>query len=469
MQDASTHERIVSLNLSESDMIELVSGITREKISDLVKKNKYLSQQVFRGFRPSRLPWSDVPVRLGKDAVGDPQKTSVLTTLWLESNQDLVSELANISPNDLRTELVQILVKRGLEEGGRILWALRLDDREKIQTVLVNGLSDELTDKSSPLMSQVAHIVLENEWQQAQQRLNQLEVEYDTVKKLAAILELELQAANKQVSEWQAKHAEVTNAQEQLVQQLDQVQALREVDQDTISQLQQQLKYEQAESRELRQSITSLKDTLRQQAEAAEGRDDLLLVLEGERKTSASLRLDIERLNLKLQEVYDKRDDALNSIAEAERQLDQALHDKEVVIEQKRILKEELDKLKQALETTQVPQGFSLVLPEELSLAWQAAQQEAHQQLRLLITTLSSTRDESMESDKLQQWQNWMEKEELLLKSILNSLADYAASGQIPALDPVESAQVILATRWYLLEYIRRLITQLKDQQWLSL
>jgi len=468
LQDASTHERTVSLTVTESDMIELVSGIAREKISDLVKKNKYLSQQLFPGFRPSRLPWADVPTKLGKNAVGDPQKITVLIKLWLESNQDLVSELANISPDNLRTELVQILVKRGTGESGRILWALRLDDREKIQTVLINGLEDELTDKSSPLMSQVAHVVLENEGLQARQRLNQLEVEYDTVKKLAATLELELLATNKQLSEWQAKHTEVTNAQEKLVQQLDHVQALREADQDTISQLRQQLKYEQAESRELRQSITSLKNTLRQQAETVEGRDDLLLVLEGERKTSATLRLDIEKLNQKLQEVYDKRDDALNSKTEAERQLDQALHDKEVVIEQKRILKEELDKLKQAVETTQVPQELSLVLPEELSLAWQTAQQEVHQQLRQLLTTLSNTRDESLESDKLQQWQNWMEKEELLLQSILNSLADYAASGQIPALKPVESAQALLATRWYLLEYIRRLITQLEDQEWLS-
>jgi hypothetical protein len=468
LQDASTHERTISLNFTESDIVELVNGIAREKIIGLVKKHKYLSQQVFPGFRPNRLPWADVPVRLGKDAVGDPQKTVTLARLWLESNQDLVNKLASISPDDLRTEIMHLLVKRGTGDSGRILWALRLDSREDIQIALANGLSDELTDQSSPLMSQVTHIMLENEWRQAQQRLNQLIDEHDAILKLAATLELELQAANKQLGEWQAKYTATTDAREQLIQQFDYLQAQREADQETISQLNKQLKFEQAESRELRQSITSLKSTLRQQAEATEGRDDLLLVLEGERKTSASLRLDVVRLNQKLQEVYDKRDDALNDLAEAERQLKQVLHDKEVIIEQKRVLKEELDKLSQVLETSQVPQELSLVLPEELSLAWQTAQQEVHQQLRLLLTTPSNTRDGSVESNKLQQWQNWMEKEELLLQSILNSLTDYAESGQIPALDPVESTQAILATRWYLLEYIRRLITQLQDQQWLA-
>ena len=57
--------------ISEEDLTTLIAGIDHSRIVDLVKHSSHLQQHVFRGFRPTRLPWEQVPGRLARDACDD--------------------------------------------------------------------------------------------------------------------------------------------------------------------------------------------------------------------------------------------------------------------------------------------------------------------------------------------------------------------------------------------------------------
>lgn len=472
MQEPEIQAHVAELTITEADIVELVRGITKGQIIDLVKHNKYLKQELFRGFRPDHLPWQIVPERFARDARDDSQKISTLLDRWIECNQELIDKIASIPADKVRDELVPLLIEQGVEKRTQILWALRLDKRSGIREALTEGLAQELSDEASPLilLTQTVRTTINKAIEPIQRKLAKTVAERDEARATAVKLKRISEAKKAQAEKWQENYSTAVAEQERLHQQIAELQAQKQNNQESIAQLQQQLEYEQAEARELRQSISSLKATLRQQAEAAEGRDDTLLELEEERKTSSSLRLELKKLEQKLLEAYEKRDNALSDVEEMEAQLDQAQHDKEVIINQKRELQARLDVVQEEMEDIQIQREqqaihevLEVVLPEDLESAWITARQEIHHQLHTILTTLAI--GEAEEADKLNQWRTWTAREVALVTKILEALTHYAETRQLPDRKPVETAQSLLTVRWYLLEYVRRAIVRLEDQQ----
>jgi chromosome segregation ATPase len=477
MQEAKIQAQVIELTLTEADIADLVQGITKEQVVDLVKRENYLSQQLFRGFRPDHLPWATVPDKFAQDAVGNVQKVSALVKRWLECNQELINKLASIPANRLRDELISLFIEQGVEKRPQILWALRLDERLEIHEALTQGLAQELADETSQLMLliQTARNAINKAVEPVQHKLVQTVIERDEARAGVVKLKRIYEATKAQAEKWQTDCATAVAKQGQLHEQLAELQVQKQVDQEAMAQLQQQLEYEQAEARELRQSISSLRATLHQQAEAAEGRDDILLELEAERKSSSTLRLENKKLEQKLVEAYEKRDDALSHMEELEAQRAQAHHDKEVIINQKRDVQARLDKIVEELETTRTQRGqetiqqlSEIVLPEEVECAWLTARQEVNQQLHAMLAVLTMSETEP-EADKLSQWQAWLDKEISLVTETLQALATYAETKQLPGRKSVESAQSLLTVRWYLLEHIRRAILHLEEQTLFSI
>lgn len=465
------------MTITDTEIMALVRGISKGQLVDLVKRDKYLQQEVFHGFRPDHLPWHLVPERFARDAMVNSQRMSVLIKLWLECNQELITKTGRIPADKLREEIIVLLIEQGIEKRDQILWALRLDERSEIREALAEGLEQELSAESSQLilLIQTVQTAVYKAIEPVQHKLTETFAQRDEA--VAAIDKLRriYEATKVQAEKWQADCATAVAKQEQLNEQLAELQAQKQVDQEAVAQLQQQLEYEQAEARELRQSISSLKATLHQQAKLAEGRDDILLELEAERKSSSSLRLENKKIEQKLVEAYEKRDDALSHMEELEAQWAQAHHDKEVIIKQKRDVQARLDKIVEELETTRTHRGqeaiqqlSEIALPEEVESAWLTARQEVHQQLQAMLAVLAMSETEP-EADKLSQWQRWIDKEILLVTETLQALATNAETKQLPRRKSVESAQSLLTVRWYLLEHIRRAILHLEEQTLFSL
>ena len=137
----------ISLNVTSEELEALVAGIDQARIVDLVKHSSHL-KQVFRGFRPSRLPWSQVPVRLARDAENNQGRFEALVGMWIDSNNDLLDEIADISTDRLQEDLAELLARYGVENRLQVLWALRFDGREKIQEALESGLTEEIRDET---------------------------------------------------------------------------------------------------------------------------------------------------------------------------------------------------------------------------------------------------------------------------------------------------------------------------------
>ena len=131
MSDDPNQKDVIAWDVSEDEIVALVSGIDRAHIIHLVKNSKYLRQHVFRGFRPSRLPWSQVPSRLAREVRDDFQHLEMLVGLWIESNLDLLEKVGDISADRLRESVAELLAHLGVENKLQVLWALVRSVRSK--------------------------------------------------------------------------------------------------------------------------------------------------------------------------------------------------------------------------------------------------------------------------------------------------------------------------------------------------
>src|SRR5258708_3279487 len=139
------HIETIINSTSLEDLERLVKGIDHKQITELVKHNKHLQQQVFPGFRPTNLPWDRVPSKLSRDAQNHPGAIQALLQIWQISNSDL-SEMVK---REVRVESIEDDVARllaSLEHHGkdRMIWPLLLDEREEIQSALTSGLRNAL-------------------------------------------------------------------------------------------------------------------------------------------------------------------------------------------------------------------------------------------------------------------------------------------------------------------------------------
>jgi myosin heavy subunit len=475
MSDDVQQESTPSQNLTEDEIAALVSGIERPQIVELVKHSSHLQQHIFRGFRPSRLPWDQVPARLAHYAYGDSGRLKTLIALWVASNGDLLDEVKAISPDQVREGVAELLARRGIQSKLQVLWALRLDDREEVRQALEAGLADEITAETSELLSRaqsnVLIVALENAQAQVaelRERLAEAESARDDSRRL-------LQRKNEQLEAAQAEIAGLQEERSGLVARVDeQVQVQGRLEAELLA-IQQQLAEEQAANAELRKSVHDLKDTLRAQVESSRQEEtqqrlnDALLALEAERKESASLRLKVNKLEQRLESAYARQDEEHQRSETLTQQLQRLERAKEVVIEEKRKLTRELEVLQGELDSIrrqsqdQAVHGVLETLPlSELDARWLEERQATRDYLHALMRS-SSVHGEmpSLGADRWKLWSQWLEREASLVHDALG------ASGTDAHLDNVrnlEHAQQLLALRWYLLEYTRQAML-LADQE----
>jgi len=477
MSDDVQQEFTPSQSVTEDEIAALVSGIERPRIVDLVKHASHLQQHIFRGFRPSRLPWDQVPIRLARDAYGDADRLKTLIALWAASNRALLDEVKGIQPDKVREGVAELLARRGVESKLQVIWALRLDDREEIRQALEAGLADEITAETSELLSQaqsnVLIVALENAQAQVAElgeRLAEAESARDDSRRL-------LQRKNEQLEMAQAEIAGLKEERSGFVARADeqaQVQGRLEAE---LLAIQQQLAEERAANAELRKSVHDLKGTLRAQVESSRREEtqqrlnDALLALEAERKESASLRLKLGKLEQQLESAYAKRDQEHERNQDLARQLERLAHAKEVVIEQKRRLNQRLKDLQSDLDGAhrqlqdQAVRGTLDALPlSRLDDRWLEEREAIRGYLHTLISTLKAERETPPPGpDRWALWSQWLEHEASLVRDVLTAL-DEDEGGHSDSVRSLENAQQLLALRWYLLEYTRQAVL-LADQE----
>jgi hypothetical protein len=458
----STEE--LNLELDEADIAELVQGIDQERIIGLVKHTKYLRQHVFPGFRPDHLPWSQVPDKLAHDANGDPHKVELILKFWRECNTELLADVANLSTDDLRKGVIELLIRRGVESRERIRWALRLDNRPEVQQALKEGLDQELSGEASVLINQTQCTLLAQTLEEAQTQLTESEKERKAAQAELEDLRRLLQRKTEQVEKWRTSYETVAAEQGELRARLSELEAQHQTDQRTVANLQHQLQDEQTAAQELRRSVADLKATLRAQTEER-GAGEALLQLEDERKASASLRLKTEKLTQQLGDAYRKRDETLAEVEAVKKQLERAQYDKSAVIEEKRRLQIQLGGMQaelKELRTVRDEQTYQRVLEAipiaNLESAWLDARTAIRRHIHGVLTVLKANGETQVELDKGALWQEWAEQENSLVKVVLAALGSYRETGILPDQAGLKEAQRLLALRWYLLEYTSQVI-----------
>jgi chromosome segregation ATPase len=469
MGDEEQQELIAPWDVTEDEIAALVSGIDRSRIVDLVKRTPHLQQHVFRGFRPSRLPWDHVPKRLARDAHGDPGRVKMLIAKWRESNRDLVDEVERISPDRIQEDVAELLAHRGVESKLQVLWALRLDDREEVQRALEAGLATELTAETSELLSRVEHNVLVAALKAAQTRATELDEKLSEAGSTLEDNQRLLQYKSIQLEALQAKIADLEEGRVQLLARADERAQVRETLEAELLAIQQQLAGEKATNAELRKSVRDLKTTLQIQIESSRQEEtqqqlnEALLTLEEERRQTASLRLKLGRLEQRLESAYAKREEERERNDSFTQQLKKLEHAREVIIEQKRELtrrledlQSELDSARRQLRDEAVHEALEILPLSGLEDLWMEEREAVRDYLYALMGSLTAE-DETPSSDldKWELWFQWLEREAALVREVLSGLQKEASSGSVNSL---RSAQQLLALRWYLLEYTRQAV-----------
>lgn len=450
--------------LSVVDITELVQGIDREYIVRLVKQEEYLRRRVFAGFRPSHLPWKQVPRRLAQDAAGHPGRTAHLLNLWKLSNQDLLDEVSSLPPDNLREGVVRLLVRRGPGDRKQILWALRLDERPEVDKALEEGLERDLVEEASALISQAENTILTEELETIREQLAEAEVRRDTAEaEVEKLQELTRRRAD-EVQKWRASYDEASIEQAWLKDEIKALKEQRGSDQEIIARLQRQLAEEQEHVQELRRSVTDLRSSLQAQAENRD-LDEALLELEDERKYSARLRLKVDGLTHDLREAYDKRDKVREHTDSLGQEVERLKHDKEVIIEEKRRLQKRVENLQAEIKELRMQRderaydrALAAVPFEDIDSVWQHAREDVRTHIHSILSTLRADPQHQIEIDKSGLWQAWVGRELGLVEKGLAELDTYPDTGRLPDTAALDEAQELLTLRWYLLEYMRQAI-----------
>jgi len=467
MNDNTQQEPTAPWDMTEDEIVVLVSGIERRRIAELVKHSSHLQQRVFRGFRPSRLPWNRVPTRLARDAYDHPDRVETLIALWIKSNQDLLDEVENIPPDRIREGVAELLARRGVESKLQLLWALRLDDREEVQQALEDGLADEITAETSELLSQVQRSVLVMALEAAQTQVAELQKKLVEAEDICEDNRRLLLHKNEQLGASRGRVTELETDREHLLARVaEQAGDQKKLEAELLA-VQQQLTEEQAVSAELRQSIRDLKATLQAQIESSRQEEtqqrlnEALLALEEERKETAGLRLKVGKLEQHLENVHAKRDEEQDRNETLAQQLQRLGHDKEVIIEEKRKLtrkleglQSELDRARRQLRDQAVHETLEVLPLSGLDDLWSEARETIRDYLHALMGSLKLENETpSSGADKWDLWSQWLEREASLVRDVLTTLD---GGIHFDSMNSLENAQQLLTLRWYLLEYTRQ-------------
>jgi chromosome segregation ATPase len=454
--------------LSEADLAELTRGIDREYIVGLVKQDKHLQRRVFAGFRPTHLPWDRVPARLAQDAVGEPGKSARLINLWRVSNQDLLDEVSNMHPEDLREGVITLLVRRGLEDREQILWALRLDERLEVEQALADGLEKELLEEASGLISQAENTILTGALEAVRGQLAEAEARREVAETEVERLQRLAQRRADDMQDLRKSRDEAKKEQAWLKEEINTLKKQRQSDQETIAELMREFAEKQERVQELRRSVRDLKSSLQAQAQDRD-LDEALLELEEERQNSARLRLKVQSLTNDLREAYEKRDRVREQVESQEQDIERLKHDKEVIIEEKRRLQECVQDLRAEVKDLQMQynghdheQILRAMSIENFESAWQHAREDVRNHIHSVLSTLRAKPQTQLGIDKKELWRDWLERELALVEEGLAALDTYPETGGWFDTAVFNQAQELLALRWYLLEYTKQAIQRVE-------
>ncbi len=459
-----------SVAFDQVELEALVQGIDHREIVELVKNTRYLRQNVFAGYRPQKLPWHLVPSKLANDVRGNPQGLEILFSMWTRSNADLLADVEALDPDDLETGVAELLVEHGVENRLQLLWALRLDPREEIQSALESSLDHDLVDETSALLGRVEVTGLTAALRNAQHKATDLQAELDATRQRLSNLQEVLRHKTDQLQQIQAARAALDTDRQVLLERVGDLEMALRATEQASSEIQQERDEQAVLIQELRQSVTDLKASLRAQAESfresdvQRNLDQALLELEEERKTSSSLRLQLSKLERQLSSALDKRDEEQQRADGIQESLERSERVREVIISEKRKLTNNLQKAEQELTALRLqaqaaPEGeFLLGLPaEDVGKHWNQAQSTIRDQIQALVAHLKGGAESATSPDRRQTWDQWMAQEQTLIEEALAPSAfdlDRAAE----TLPDLEKAQHLLALRWYLLEYTRQAI-----------
>jgi hypothetical protein len=458
----------LAVNATREEIEALVAGIDRSLITDLVKHSSGLQRYVFPGFRPSKLPWSQVPARLAREVEDNPARFEDFVRMWIASNEALLEDVADISTEQLHEDLAELLARHGPENRLQVLWALRFDGRETIREALEAGLAEEICDETSRLLSQAERHTLTLALETARSRVAYLQdrfTEAETILKEANRL---LQRKNEQLETAQEEIERLRSERKQLTTQTEEQAGRLEALAAEQDQAQEKLEEEQAKTEELRRSVRDLKETLRAQIEGSrqeETQQELnqaLLRLEEERKEAAELRLSLRKLEQQIEAAYAKRDREQARSAALEQQVDELQYDKEVIIEEKRQLAERLDRqgselrsIRRRLQDRAAREALTQLPWEEMDRQWLEEREAVRDYLHGLVSFLQGQGEASTSPvDKWGMWDRWLEYETSLLQDVIPAL-DHANEESALML---RRAQQLLTLRWYLLEYTRQAV-----------
>jgi myosin heavy subunit len=466
------HVATILYSASLEDLQRLAKGIDHKQITELVKHNNYLQQHVFPGFRPTNLPWERVPAKLAQDASHRPAARIGLLKSWLDTNSDLCKRVEQeISVETIEEDVAKLLASLGHDGKDRLLWALLLDKREEMQSALINGLRDAITNETSTLLARADQYQLANQLEKAEHEIR-------TLKDLLSKLEERDRLLNRKIEQFDDLQSELQTLKkvkkDDETQHLNEIRQLdaslykaneeRDTAQQMVKELQAALDQEQSHTNELQKRIDNLQASLdaaiaSQDESASEIKrrlDEALKQLEDQRRENVTLKQSLHKSEREKAIAYDKRDEERESREQAEALLEKLERDKQVIINQRRKDHEQLELLRQALTAKESEQRLLLEW-SEFDESWNKAIGTLTNHLTLSPLEQETVNRSVQFDEKWANWQAWQQLESTWVRSIL----EIPASALIEDLANAERAQKLLALRWYLLECLKLSLTEM--------
>ncbi len=485
MNTEITHSIKVGTFPKKSDDIErLLTCIDHKDTLVKLRNMKCLEQPVFKGFSTLEgqiRNWNIISKRLARHAQDCEPTLNTLVSIWLQKHFPFYEQLASdIHIESIEVDVIKQHAKLGRDSTARdlVLCALYMDTREEIQLSLTNGLREGLIDSSSPLNAKIELTILQTELQRANKDNGDLKAEQDRLNAHVASLQTAFQELREQA---ETQRAELLDAQNR--------QGIIEKQRDSVAQEKDELQSEREQGLlrniELQRFVDELKVSLKvvianhneTEAELRYQLSEAQQVIEREQKAKTDLSHSLVSLKITIQEAEDWQNTALKVQNEEQvrridtekklklvsddlRNANKTLLDKEQsivkLIGEKQQLQQQLTQLEADLQ-----EAFRMITEKEQELQtstqllqfdenWDIAIHKIAQQINLNLPIHASLHHIVQAEDKWNDWQNWQQQERIFVHSLL-SLQKPSSTG----LSNAESAQKLLAIRWYLLEWIR--------------
>lgn len=395
-----------SFSATEDDWQRLASLLSKNHLTEIVKRDKHLQQHEFSGFRPTHLPWQRASNTIAKHAQSCSLTRAALIEMGLITPHSLLLSRVKeeISIDTIEDNVTRLLGSIGCteKEQNLLLWALLLDGREEIQQALGNGLHDNLLDASSALVLKAKLYKLEYQLQENMQEFNAIRDERDNLKPQVEQIPL-LQSTIKQMQE------DIANIQGQLTQE-------RLLHNDALRCLENEYNAQNENLIAAQNEANNLQKALTEERGKTQALEDSLTQLVQER----------EALGAQVQLLEDRLAQARTEIC--------------VLLDKRQEIR--------------IPESLL-----RLDAAWKNATRDLSNHLHATLVEQPLKHHIGITTtEKINDWEYWQQKEFTLVRSILSSSPQFLTPLD---LSNIENVQQLLVLRWYLLEWLERSILEM--------